>query len=83
MLLSGVVGVELEVKIPDMSRRDTHELQRRIQELVMFEVKRKLLVEFVNEVMEGAKQLSDRELVKLGRSVKKGRFKQLKKQGLV
>ncbi|MBI3190826.1 hypothetical protein HYZ41_03920 [archaeon] len=37
----------------------------------------------VDETMKGAKRLGDKELVELGRKLKKGRFKELKKQGLV
>jgi hypothetical protein len=54
-----------------------------MKDLVIFEMKRKKLLTFMDEVMSGARQLSDRELVKYGRELKQGRCKKLKKQGLV
>lgn len=75
--------MELEVRIPDVLKGDRARLERRVQEIVEFEAKRKMLLEFVDSVMEGAKQLNDEELVKLSRKIKKGRFEQLKKRGSV
>ena len=74
---------KLEIKLPDVLRSERYRLERDIHELVIFETKRRMLLEFVDEVMKGAKQLSDEKLVKLGRKFKKGRYEQLKKRGLV
>jgi hypothetical protein len=52
-------------------------------ELISAEEKRKLISLFIDEVMKGAKQLTEDELIKLGREIKKGRFENLKKTGLV
>ena len=71
----------MKIELPEMRGREITGLKRRMQELASFEVKRQLLIEFVDEVMEGSKQLSEKELVKLGRKIKKGRFEQLKKEG--
>jgi len=74
---------ELSVKIPESLKGDKEVLEKKISELVMLEAKRKGLIRLVDETMKGAKQLSDKELVELGRKLKKGRFKELKKQGFV
>lgn len=36
---------------------------------------------FIDDVMEGAEQLSDKELIKLGSELKKGRHEKLKSIG--
>jgi hypothetical protein len=73
---------ELEIKLPTILEGEKVRLAKRVEELVMLEAKRKKLLEFIDEVMKGAKQLSDEELVKFGREIKQGRFKKLKEQGL-
>jgi hypothetical protein len=73
---------ELEIKLPTILEGEKVRLAKRVEELVMLEAKRKKLLEFIDEVMKGAKQLSDEELVKFGREIKQGRFKKLNEQGL-
>lgn len=70
----------LSIKLPKLLEGDKAKLEKKIDELVTSEAKRKALLKFIDEAMKGSKQLSDRELVKLGRKIKKGRFEQLKKQ---
>jgi hypothetical protein len=72
----------LEIKLPKILKEEKPKLEKRIEELVVFEEKRKKLLKFIDELMKGAKNLSDDDLVKLGRKIKDGRFKNLKKQGL-
>lgn len=74
---------ELVVEIPRLLKKDVNRIEKEVEELVSFEEKRKLLSLFIDEVMKGAKQLSEEELVKLGREFKKGRFGKLKQMGLV
>ncbi len=74
---------ELEIKLPTILEGEKTRLEKRIEELLMLEAKRKKLLEFIDEVMKGAKQLSDEELVKFAREIKRGRFKELKRQRLV
>jgi len=74
---------DLEIKLPKILEAEKLRLEQNIKELVVFEAKRKKLLAFMDEVMSGARQLSDRDLVKYGRELKQGRFKKLKKQGLV
>jgi hypothetical protein len=73
---------DLEIKLPKILEREKPRLEKRIKELVIFEEKRKKLLSFIDGLMKGAKTLSDDDLVKLGRKLKQGRFKDLKKQGL-
>lgn len=77
-----VIMGDLEIKIPKILEKEKPRLERQIEELVIFEEKRRKLLGFISEFMKGAKNLDDKELVKLGREIKKGRFKKLKKQGL-
>lgn len=58
-------------------------LEKIIEEALLYEAKKRALLRFLDEMMKGAKQLSDKELVKLGRKIKKGRYEKLKKKGLV
>ena len=74
---------ELSIKIPKSLEGDKDMLEKKIGELVMSEAKHKELLGFANETMKGTKQLSDKKLVRFGRKLKKGRFGQLKKQGLI
>ena len=73
---------DLEIKLPKILEREKPRLERRIEELVIFEEKRKKLLGFLDELMKGAKDLGNDDLVKLGRKIKQGRFKNLKKHGL-
>lgn len=74
---------EIVIKIPEELIDEKNFLERRIMEMVNFEAKRKALLNFLDEAMKGAAELSDEELVNLGRKIKKGRFEKLKKRGLM
>lgn len=74
---------ELKVEIPRLLEEDSKRLEEDVNEFIASEEKRKLLSLFIDDVMKGAKQLSDEELVKLSRDFKKGRFEKLKQMGLV
>lgn len=74
---------ELKFEIPRALEEDSKKLERDVNEFIAVEEKRKLLALFVDEVMKGAKQLNDEELVKLSREFKKGRAEKLKQMGLV
>jgi len=73
---------DLEIKLPEILKKEKPKLEKRIEELVIFEEKRKKLLSFMDEIMKGGKNLNQGDLVKLGREIKQGRFKKLKKQGL-
>lgn len=73
---------DLEIKLPKILKGEKPRLEKRIEELVVFEEKRRKLLGFIDELMKGAKNLNNTDLVKLGREIKRGRFKKLKKQGL-
>ncbi len=73
---------DLEIKLPKILEKEKPRLEKQIEELVVFEEKRRKLLGFISELMKGTKNLDDKDLVKLGREIKKGRFKKLKKQGL-
>jgi len=73
---------DLEIKLPKILAKEKPRLEKRMEEIIIFEEKRKKLLGFIDEIMKGAKKLKNDDLVKLGRKVKKGRFDHLKKQGL-
>jgi len=73
---------DLEIKLPKILEKEKTRIEKHIEELVIFEEKRKKLLGFIDEIMKGAKKLDNTDLVKLGREIKQGRFKKLKKQGL-
>jgi hypothetical protein len=58
-------------------------LKKVLEEALLYEAKKRALLKFLDEMMKGAKQLSNEELVRLGREIKKGRYEQLKKKGLI
>lgn len=74
---------ELRIKIPELLEDDAGKIEKEVNELISLEEKRRLLSIFIDDVMKGSKQLSDDELIKLGRDSKKGRFEKLKQEGLV
>jgi len=74
---------ELRFEIPSSLKDETERIGKKVEELISLEEKRKLLSMFIDEVMKGAKQLSEDEIVRLGREIKKGRFEKLKEMGIV
>ena len=62
---------DLDIKPPDTLKSEKTRLKKRIGELIVFEEKRKKLLKFIDEIMKDADNLSDDELVKLGRKIKK------------
>jgi len=72
---------ELEIKLPKILQGEKSKLEKRLEELVLFEAKRKRLLVLIDDIMKGGKQLTNDELIKLGRDIKQGRSKKLKKQG--
>lgn len=68
---------DLDIKFPDTLKSEKTRLKKRIGEFIVFEEKRKKLLKFIDEIMKDADNLSDDELVKLGRKIKKGRSKKV------
>jgi hypothetical protein len=68
---------DLDIKLPESLESEKPRIKKRIGELIVFEEKRKKLLNFIDEIMNDAKNLDDEELVKLGRKLKKDRFKKL------
>jgi len=68
---------DLDIKLPDTLKSEKTRLKKRIVELIVFEEKRKKLLKFIDEIMKDADDLNDEELVKLGKKIKKGRFKKI------
>ena len=69
--------MKLEVEVPEELKEELPFLQQRLNELIELELKRKVLIRLFDELMKGAEQLSDEELVELGRKIKQGRFEEL------
>lgn len=74
---------KLVVEVPELLEEEIGNIEKEVKELISLEEKHKLLSLFMDEVMKGAKQLSEEEIVELGREVKRGRFEKLKQLGLV
>ena len=74
---------EFVVRVPKTLKGEEERLEVKVRELVSLEEKRKMLSLFFDELMKGAKQLKEEEIVELGREIKKGRFNKLKAMGLV
>lgn len=54
-----------------------------IEEALQYEAKKRALLNFLDEMMKGARQLPEKELVRLGRQIKKGRYEELRNKGLI
>jgi len=76
---------EIVVEVPKgvEKRLKGVKLKKVLEEALLYEAKKRALLKFLDEMMKGAKQLSNEELVRLGREIKKGRYEQLKKKGLI
>ena len=74
--------VELTVEVPAVLERESNRLRKESEELISAEEKRKRLSVLIDEVMEGAKQLSDAELVKFGGAIKEGRSQKVRQMEL-
>lgn len=74
---------EIKIKLPENLKGRRKEIERELEEFVVAEEKRRLVSLLLDRLMSEAAQLSDEELVALGRKFKKGRFNQLKEEGLV
>ena len=71
---------KIEISIPGNLKSRKAEIERTVNELVFAEEKRRVLSLLLDRMMSGAEQLSDDDLVALGRKLKKGRFSELKKE---
>lgn len=74
---------EIVVKLPALLKEDAKKIEKEVQDFIEQEKKRKLLSILIEEVMKGTKQLNEKEIVKLGREIKKGRAEKLKQLGLL
>lgn len=52
---------EIIIPVPKELEGERGELERKLRELVEFEVKRKKIIKFFEGLMEGAQQLSEKE----------------------
>jgi len=76
---------EIKVEVPKGIEEKLKgvKLEKVIEEALLHEARKRALIKLSDEMMKGAKQLSDEELVRLGRELKKGRYEDLRKKGLV
>jgi hypothetical protein len=68
---------EFKVRIPKSLEGERKALEIKVSSVINLEEKRKFLSDLMDEMLRGGKQLSDEELVSLGRMVKKGRAERL------
>ncbi len=73
---------EIVVKIPELGKKLEKEVARGIERLARAEVARVLLLKKWNKLLRKSK-LTEKECIKLGREVKKGRFEKLKRMGIL
>lgn len=74
---------EIVVKIPEELASDKSFFERKMKEMVESEVKKRKLIKLINKVMEGAAQLSEKELVELGDKAKEAGVKELRSKGIL
>lgn len=74
---------EIVIPIPQELEKEKSEIEHKLRESVELEVKRRLLAKFFDEIMKGAKQLTEDEVVEFSRKFKKAGANELKKEGLI
>ncbi|RLG24824.1 hypothetical protein DRN85_07035 [Methanosarcinales archaeon] len=74
--------VELVIKIPDRFEVDISDLAKGVEEFVKLRLARDLMLERLDELLKDS-ELTEEECIKLGEGVKKGRFENLRKIGLL
>lgn len=84
------VPEELKQRMAEFPEVDWSELERRAIELKLFELQlsksakmRQILVEAISSKSKLSEREADKFAVEFGRRIKKGRFKELRKMGLV
>jgi len=73
---------ELVIKIPKLGKKLEKELAKGIEIFTRAEIARLLMLKKLDKMLAKSK-LTEAECIKLGRLVKKGRFEELRKMGLV
>lgn len=74
---------EIRVKLPESLKGEKVKLEKEVAELISSEEKTKLLSLFLDNALKNAQNVSDKELVELGRKIKRGRIDELKNTGLI
>lgn len=74
---------EITVEIPEELASDKTFFEKRMREMLDFEIKKRKLIKLIDKVMEGAGQLSEGELVKLGDKIKEAGAKELRNKGIL
>lgn len=69
---------EIIISIPKELEAEKLEIERKLYEIVEIEAKKKMLVKFFDELMKGAKQLSEEEVIAFSRKFKKVGLGELK-----
>jgi hypothetical protein len=64
---------EFKVHVPKSLEGEEKAIEIKVGGVISLEEKKKLLSDFIDETMKGAKQLNDKELVKMGRELKRSR----------
>jgi len=90
MDLKGEVAEELKCKMAEFPEVDWLDLERKMIESKLFELQlsrsadmRRILAEAISSKSKMSEKEADKFALELGRKIKKGRFNELKKAGLV
>ena len=59
------------ISIPKELEAEKSEIERKLGKIVELEAKKKMLVKFFDELMKGAKQLSEEEIIAFSKKFKK------------
>lgn len=88
--LSISISEELKHKMSEFPEVDWADLEKKAIEAKLFELQilrsaemRRILVEAISSKSKLSEEEADKFAVELGRKIKKGRFKELKKMGMV
>lgn len=74
---------EIIIHVPKELESERGELERKLRELVEFEVKRNKIIKFFEGLMEGTRQLSEKEVVEFSRKFKEAGVNELRDEGLL
>ena len=74
---------EVVVEIPKSLESDRARIENKLRHVVEHEAREKMMVKFFDELMKGAKQLSDEEIVEFAKKFKEAGSAELKREGLI
>jgi len=75
--------IVIRIEVPENLKINEEMIRRRLEEEGSRIIREEIIVEFLNEVAKGAKELDEREILELADKIKEGEVERLKREGLL